>query len=111
MRNLISVPLFHVTGCNSQLLPTLQPRAAPRSIMPAFEVGRFLRAIVEERIRVVTTVPAIFWYALSRSRTFADFDLSGVRLRDVRRGADRAVAGRARSRTASRTRGSATASG
>jgi long-chain acyl-CoA synthetase len=77
LRNLISVPLFHVTGCNSQLLPTLEGGAAA-VIMPAFEVGRFLQVIPEERIAVVTTVPAIFWLAINQPR-FADVDVSGVR--------------------------------
>ena len=76
IRNLVSVPLFHVTGCNSQLLPTLSEGGAT-VIMPMFEVGRFLRAIVEEDIRVVTTVPAIFWYALSQP-DFASYDFSKV---------------------------------
>jgi long-chain acyl-CoA synthetase len=77
MRNLISVPLFHVTGCNSQLLPTLQGGAAA-VILPTLDVGRFLRAIPEERIAIVTTVPAIFWLAMSQPG-FADVDVSGVR--------------------------------
>jgi long-chain acyl-CoA synthetase len=76
MRNLVSVPLFHVTGCNSQLLPTLSEGGCT-VVMPTFEVGRFLRAIVEEDIRVVTTVPAIFWYALNQP-DFAAHDLSRV---------------------------------
>lgn len=75
-RNLISVPLFHVTGCNSQLLPTLQ-QGGTAVVMPAFEVQRFLRAITEERITVVTTVPAIFWLAISQSN-FDTCDVSGV---------------------------------
>jgi long-chain acyl-CoA synthetase len=76
-RNLISVPLFHVTGCNSQLLPTLQ-QGGTAVVMPGFEVRRFLQAIVEERVSVVTTVPAIFWLAISQA-DFTDFDVSGVR--------------------------------
>ncbi|CCG05425.1 class I adenylate-forming enzyme family protein [Blastococcus saxobsidens] len=77
LRNLISVPLFHVTGCNSQLLPTLQCGAAA-VIMPTFEVGRFLRVIPEERIAIVTTVPAIFWLAINQAE-FPRIDVSGVR--------------------------------
>jgi len=77
LRNLISVPLFHVTGCNSQLLPTLQ-QGGTAVVMPAFEVQRFLTAIADERITVVTTVPAIFWLAISQSN-FSDFDVTGVR--------------------------------
>jgi long-chain acyl-CoA synthetase len=76
MRNLVSVPLFHVTGCNSQLLPTLAEGGCT-IVMPTFEVNRFLRAIVEEDVRVVTTVPAIFWYALSQP-DIASYDLSRV---------------------------------
>jgi acyl-CoA synthetase (AMP-forming)/AMP-acid ligase II len=76
MRNLVSVPLFHVTGCNSQLLPTLSEGGAT-VVMPVFDVSRFLRAIVEEDVRVVTTVPAIFWYALSQPE-FASYDFSRV---------------------------------
>jgi acyl-CoA synthetase (AMP-forming)/AMP-acid ligase II len=77
LRNLISVPLFHVTGCNSQLLPTLEG-GGTAVILPAFEVGRFLRVIPEERIAIVTTVPAIFWLAISQPE-FAGVDVSGVR--------------------------------
>jgi acyl-CoA synthetase (AMP-forming)/AMP-acid ligase II len=76
IRNLVSVPLFHVTGCNSQLLPTLAESGCT-VVMPTFEVGRFLRAIVAEDIRVVTTVPAIFWYALNQPE-FASYDFSRV---------------------------------
>ena len=39
---------------------------------------RFLAAIVEERITVVTTVPAIFWLAISQ-KNFSEFDVSSVR--------------------------------
>jgi long-chain acyl-CoA synthetase len=78
MRNLVSVPLFHVTGCNSQLLPTLSD-VGTTIVMPLFEVQRFLRAIVEERVSVVTTVPAIFWYALTQPN-IGDFDFSKVEL-------------------------------
>jgi acyl-CoA synthetase (AMP-forming)/AMP-acid ligase II len=76
VRNLISVPLFHVTGCNSQLLPTLYG-GGTQVIMPVFDVERFLRAIVDERIRVVVSVPAIYWYALSRP-DFRQYDVSVV---------------------------------
>ena len=46
-------------------------------------------AIVEERITVVTSVPAIFWLAITPP-DFADFDLSAVRWVVLRRRADRA---------------------
>jgi acyl-CoA synthetase (AMP-forming)/AMP-acid ligase II len=76
IRNLISVPLFHATGCNSQLLPTLR-LGGTAVIMPAFEVQAFLRATVDERINMLTSVPAIFWLAMNQPN-FSDFDMSGV---------------------------------
>jgi acyl-CoA synthetase (AMP-forming)/AMP-acid ligase II len=77
MRNLISVPLFHVTGCNSQLLPTIEGRGAV-VIMPAFNVQDFLKAIVDERIAIVTSVPAIHWLAINQPQ-FKTMDVSHVR--------------------------------
>ena len=76
-RTLISVPLFHVTGCNSQLL-VASSLGGTSVIMPAFDIQPFLRAIQEERIDAVPSVPAIFWYALNQPN-LADFDLTGVR--------------------------------
>jgi long-chain acyl-CoA synthetase len=74
---LISVPLFHVTGCNSQLL--VEAAVGGTSvIMPTFEVTAFLRAIEDERIAVLTTVPAIYWLALQQPN-FAEIDTSSVR--------------------------------
>jgi long-chain acyl-CoA synthetase len=65
IRNLISVPLFHVTGCNSQLLPTCE-RGGATVILPAFDVQAFLAAIAQERINLLVSVPAIYWFALSQ---------------------------------------------
>jgi acyl-CoA synthetase (AMP-forming)/AMP-acid ligase II len=75
-RTLISVPLFHVTGCNSQLLFAAYA-AGTSVIMPQFEVGAFLQAIEAERIDVLTTVPAIYWLAINQPQ-FADTDVSAV---------------------------------
>jgi len=77
LRTLISVPLFHVTGCNSQLLVAFYV-GGTAVIMPVFEVGAFLRAISEERIDTMVTVPAIYWLAISQP-AFADTDISRVR--------------------------------
>jgi acyl-CoA synthetase (AMP-forming)/AMP-acid ligase II len=77
LSTLISVPLFHVTGCNSQLL-VVTAVAGTAVIMPTFEVQAFLRAIEDERISVLTTVPAIYWLALQQPN-FADVDTSSVR--------------------------------
>ena len=77
VRNLISVPMFHVTGCNSQLLIT-EMMGGTVVIMPAFEVQAFLRATVDERINVLTSVPAIYWLAMNQPN-FGDFDVDHVR--------------------------------
>jgi long-chain acyl-CoA synthetase len=77
LRTLVSVPLFHVTGCNSQLLVATY-LAGTTIIMPQFEVGAFLDAIESQRIDVLTTVPAIYWLAINQPK-FASTDVSGVR--------------------------------
>jgi len=77
LRNLVSVPLFHVTGCNSQLLPTSE-LGGTTVIMPAFDVQTFLRAIRDARINVLTSVPAVYWFAMQQPN-FNDFDMRGVR--------------------------------
>jgi acyl-CoA synthetase (AMP-forming)/AMP-acid ligase II len=45
--------------------------------MPAFEVQAFLRAIEDEHVDVLTTVPAIYWLALQQP-DFAEVDTSSV---------------------------------
>jgi long-chain acyl-CoA synthetase len=77
LRTLVSVPLFHVTGCNSQLLVAVY-LGGTTVVMPQFEVGAFLRAVEEERIDVLTTVPAIYWLAINQP-AFATTDVSRVR--------------------------------
>ena len=76
-RDLISVPLFHVTGCHSQFMTSLD-LGGTAVIMPQFEVQRFLRAIEEERINKTASVPAIYWLALNQENV-DEFDLSSVR--------------------------------
>lgn len=76
VRNLVSVPLFHVTGCNSQLLVTAM-LGGTTVIMPTFDVQSFLHAAEQEQINILTSVPAIFWLATNQPN-FADFDLSRV---------------------------------
>ncbi len=77
VRNLVSVPLFHVTGCNSQLLPTVEG-GDTLVIMPAFEVQAFLRAIREEQINLLTSVPAVYWLAINQPN-FRELDASLIR--------------------------------
>lgn len=76
LRNLVSVPLFHVTGCNSQLLVQLG-LGGTTVVLPAFQADAFVRTIVKERIDTLVSVPAI--YGLTLARGDLDVDLSGVR--------------------------------
>ena len=76
-RNLVSVPLFHVTGCNSQFLPTCEA-GGTTVIMPAFHVREFLNAIEAEGIDVLASVPAIYWLAINQP-DFTRFNTKGVR--------------------------------
>ncbi len=77
MRTLISIPLFHVTACNAQFLPTLASGGSV-VILPNFDVQAFLQGIVAEGINQLTSVPAIYWLALNQPN-FASFDLSNIR--------------------------------
>ncbi|MCV6968929.1 class I adenylate-forming enzyme family protein [Mycobacterium bohemicum] len=77
MRTLISVPLFHVTGCNSQLLAAARVGGAS-VIMPALNLEQLIAAVAGERISSMVTVPAIYSLLL-RHNGFRDADVSGVR--------------------------------
>ena len=77
MRTLISVPLFHVTGCNSQLLVAARLGGAS-VIMPALNLDELIAALTAESISAMVTVPAIYSLLL-RHNGFAGTDVSGVR--------------------------------
>ncbi|WP_406816286.1 class I adenylate-forming enzyme family protein [Mycobacterium sp. M23085] len=77
MRTLISVPLFHVTGCNSQLLAAARLGGAS-VIMPTLNLDALLNALTAERVSVMVTVPAIYSLLLRHSG-FAALDVSNVR--------------------------------
>ncbi|GAA1253633.1 class I adenylate-forming enzyme family protein [Prauserella halophila] len=77
LRTLISVPLFHVTGCNSQLLTAVH-LGGTAVVMPSLDVGELISAVSAERISFLVTVPAVYALALRRD-AFADADVSGVR--------------------------------
>jgi long-chain acyl-CoA synthetase len=74
---LISVPLFHVTGCCSQFM-TQMAVGGMSVLMPQFKAADFLAAIPEYRITLVTSVPTIYELAL-RQPSFATTDVSTVR--------------------------------
>ncbi len=77
LRTLISVPLFHVTGCNSQLLAATRLGGAS-VIMPALNLDEMLTTLATERISLMVTVPAVYALLL-RHKAFPDSDVAGVR--------------------------------
>src|SRR4051794_15063014 len=74
---LISVPLFHVTGCCSQFM-TQATVGGMSVIMPRFSPAEFLKAIPEYGITLLTSVPTIYELAL-RHPDFPTADVSSVR--------------------------------
>jgi long-chain acyl-CoA synthetase len=76
--SLISVPLFHVTGCNSQLLGQTA-RGSTVVVMPRFSPAAMLEAIPTFGVSLLTSVPTIYELLL-RHPSFADTDVSGVRV-------------------------------
>ena len=78
LATLINVPLFHVTGCNSQLLVLNELGGRTFVLTNALDLEGFLRTVSDEGVQMVTSVPAIY-HALTRHPAFADSDLSHVR--------------------------------
>ena len=70
LATLINVPLFHVTGCNSQLLVMAGLGGRAFILADALDLDGFLRTASEERIQMLTSVPAIY-HALTRHPRFA----------------------------------------
>ncbi|WP_175584853.1 class I adenylate-forming enzyme family protein [Nocardia cyriacigeorgica] len=77
LRTLISVPLFHVTGCNSQLMVAVY-LGGTSVIMPSRDIPGMIAALPAERISFIVTVPAMYSLML-RHADFDDADVSGVR--------------------------------
>jgi long-chain acyl-CoA synthetase len=78
LATLINVPLFHVTGCNSQLLVLNELGGRVFILSNALDLEGFLRTVREEGIQMLTSVPAIY-HALTRHPLFEQTDLSHVR--------------------------------
>ena len=76
-RTLISVPLFHVTGTNSQLLVAMY-LGGSAVILPELDVTTLLRTVQQEKITSLTTVPAIY-KLLMLNPSFGEYDVSSVR--------------------------------
>ncbi len=64
LRTLISVPLFHVTGCNSQLVTVMYAGGAS-VILPALDIPQLLRLVGQERVNFLVTVPAVYALAIA----------------------------------------------
>lgn len=75
-RTLVSVPLFHVTGCNSQFLVACEG-GGTTVIMPTFNVQSFLKLIEAERINTLTSVPAVYWLAINQPN-FREIDTAAI---------------------------------
>ena len=78
LATLINVPLFHVTGCNSQLLVMAQLGGRSFILANALDLDGFLRTASEHGVQMLTSVPAIY-HALTRHHQFAQTDLVEVR--------------------------------
>ncbi len=77
LATIVNVPLFHVTGCNSQLIVCHELGARVYVSTNPMDLEGFLRTVGEEGVDMLTSVPAIY-HALIRHPDFAGTDLSSV---------------------------------
>jgi long-chain acyl-CoA synthetase len=75
---LIAVPLFHVTGCNSQLIPMIEMGGRVEILSSPLDLDGFFEAVGSHGVNQLVSVPAIY-HALMRHPKFATLDVSGVR--------------------------------
>ena len=75
---LVSVPLFHVTGCNSQLIPVLELGGRVEILAGPLDFDGFFEAVGEHGVNQLVSVPAIY-HAVVRHPNFAELDVSRVR--------------------------------
>jgi long-chain acyl-CoA synthetase len=78
LATIVNVPLFHVTGCNSQLIVMTELGGRVYVLTNALDLDGYLHTVASERIQMLTSVPAIY-HALTRHPAFAETDLSHVR--------------------------------
>jgi long-chain acyl-CoA synthetase len=78
LSTLVSVPLFHVTGCNSQLLPMLEWGGRVEILSSPLDLDGFFAAVGSHGVNQLVSVPAIY-HAAMRHPKFARLDVSGVR--------------------------------
>jgi acyl-CoA synthetase (AMP-forming)/AMP-acid ligase II len=74
---LVSVPLFHVTGCNSQLIPVLELGGRVEILANPLDIDGFFTAVGEHRVNQLVSVPAIYHAAMRHPR-FAELDVGDV---------------------------------
>lgn len=74
--SLVSVPLFHATGCHSILVPSFAS-GAKLVLMHKWQPERALELIESEKLNSFGGVPAMVWQVLESPR-FGEFDLSSV---------------------------------
>jgi acyl-CoA synthetase (AMP-forming)/AMP-acid ligase II len=75
---LVSVPLFHVTGCNSQLIPMLELGGRVEILSGPLDLDGFFEAVGSHGVNQLVSVPAIY-HAVMRHPRFSTLDVSGVR--------------------------------
>jgi long-chain acyl-CoA synthetase len=75
--SLVSVPLFHVTGCNSQLIPVLELGGRIEILSGPLDFDGFFKAIGEHGVNQLVSVPAIY-HAVMRHPKFAELDVSAI---------------------------------
>ena len=78
LSTLVSVPLFHVTGCNSQLIPTLKRGGRVEILAGALDMDGLFESVGSHGITQLASVPAIY-HAVMRHPKFAELDVSRVR--------------------------------
>ncbi len=75
---LVSVPLFHVTGCNSQLISVLEFGGRVEILANPLDFDGFFEAVGAHGVSLLVSVPAIY-HAVMRHPKFPRLDVSGVR--------------------------------
>jgi long-chain acyl-CoA synthetase len=68
---LVSVPLFHVTGCNSQLIPVIELGGRVEILSGPLDFEGFFRAVGVHGVNQLVSVPAIY-HAVVNHPQFAD---------------------------------------
>jgi acyl-CoA synthetase (AMP-forming)/AMP-acid ligase II len=77
VKQLICIPLFHVTGCNAQLLVGVY-LGGTSVIMKAYKSDDAMALIEKEKIELIVGVPTMYWLMLN-SPNFKKFDLSSLK--------------------------------